>query len=57
VARDRLDAIYTAVQRDQDAAVVDLIQSAHGPSAIPEHGGRRRRWAGNGSGLDGAADR
>ena len=55
--RDRLDAIYTGVQRDQDAAVVDLFRSAHGPGAIPEHRGRRRHWAGNGCDLYGAAHR
>ena len=33
--RDRLDAIYTAVQRDQDAAVVDLFQERSRPRRHP----------------------
>jgi hypothetical protein len=40
--RDRLDAIYSAGERDQGAAVVDLFGSAHGPSAAPERDERRR---------------
>jgi integrase len=45
--RDRLDALYSAGQRDQDAAVVDLFEERHVPSAIPEHRERRRHSAGN----------
>jgi hypothetical protein len=33
--RDRLDAIYTVVQRDQDAAVVDLFQERSRPQRHP----------------------
>jgi integrase len=33
--RDRLDAIYTAGQRDQDAAVVDLFQERSQPRRHP----------------------
>ena len=33
--RDRLDAIYTAGQRDQDAAVVDLFQERSRPRRHP----------------------
>ena len=33
------------------------FRSAHGPSAIPEHGGRRRHSADNGCELRGAAHR
>jgi hypothetical protein len=33
--RDRLDAIYTAGQRDQDAAVADLFQERSRPQHHP----------------------
>jgi integrase len=33
--RDRLDALYTAGQRDQDAAVVDLFQERSRPRRHP----------------------
>jgi hypothetical protein len=33
--RDRLDAIYTAGQRDQDAAVADLFQERSRPQRHP----------------------
>jgi integrase len=33
--RDRLDAIYSASQRDQDAAVVDLFQEGSRPQRHP----------------------
>jgi integrase len=39
--RDRLDAIYSAGERDQGAAVVELFGSARSPSAAPERGERR----------------
>ena len=55
--RDRLDAIYTAVQRDHDAAVVDLFQERSRPQRHPRTQRRRRHWAGNGCDLDGAAYR
>jgi Phage integrase family/Transposase DDE domain group 1 len=40
--RDRLDAIYSAGQRDQSAGVVELSAAARGPSAAPGRGERRR---------------
>jgi hypothetical protein len=55
--RDRLDAIYSSGQRDQVAAVLDLLQERLRPSAAPERGERRRHSTGNGSDLDGAARR
>jgi hypothetical protein len=55
--RDRLDALYSAGQRDQDAAVVALFQEGSRPSAIPEHGEYRRHSTDNGSDHDGAAQR
>jgi hypothetical protein len=55
--RDRLDAIYTVVQRDQDAAVVEIFQERSRPRRHPRTQGRRRHWAGNGCDLDGAAHR
>jgi hypothetical protein len=39
--RDRLDAIYSAGERDQSAALVELLGSACGPSAVTERGERR----------------
>jgi hypothetical protein len=33
--RDRLDALYSAGQRDQDAAVVDLFQERSRPQRHP----------------------
>jgi hypothetical protein len=33
--RDRLDAMYSASQRDQDAAVVDLFQERSRPQRHP----------------------
>jgi len=33
--RDRLDALYTAGQRDQDAALVDLFQERSRPQRHP----------------------
>ena len=40
--RDRLDALYSSGQRDQDAAVLDLFQERSRPSAAPQRGERRR---------------
>jgi hypothetical protein len=37
--RDRLDAIYSASQRGQDAAVVDLFQEHSRPQRHPRAGG------------------
>ena len=44
-------------QRNQDAAVLDLLQGGRGPSAALERGERRRHSTANGSDLDGAARR
>jgi hypothetical protein len=56
--RDRLDALYSAGQRDQDAAVVALFQEGSRPPApSPEHGEYRRHSTDNGSDHDGAAQR
>ena len=55
--RDRLDAIYSAGQRDQDAAVVDLFQERSQPQHHPRTRGRRRHSADNGCDLHGAAHR
>jgi hypothetical protein len=55
--RDRLDALYSAGQRDQDAAVWPYFRRVRGPSAIPEHGEYRRHSTDNGSDHDGAVQR
>jgi hypothetical protein len=54
---DRLEAIYSASQRGQDAAVVDLVQERSRPQGHPEHGEYRRHSAGNGFDFHGAAQR
>ena len=55
--RDRLDALYSAASVTKTPPWWTYFRSAHGPGAIPEHGGRRRHSADNGCGLRGAAHR
>jgi hypothetical protein len=54
---DRLDALYSAGQRDQDAAVVDLFQERSRPQRHPRTRGTPPAVADNGSDLHGAAHR
>jgi hypothetical protein len=53
--RDRLDAMYSAGQRDQDAAVVDLFQERSRPQRHPRTREHRRHSTENGPDLNGAA--
>jgi hypothetical protein len=46
--RERLDAIYSAGERDQGAAVVDLFRERSWPQRGPERGERRRDSTDNG---------